>query len=924
MSVIYTKQVQVVSAGAAASALVEDYAALRAADNPTSGGILTAAGRLDANDGGQGPFRWDPSITGPQALLVTTPGTNYDMWAVDEWTLTNADDALIPADVTVVVFAISGSIRGGRITVAGSTVTADITGISVPTKARAKLYLVGNPANNDTITLNGTVWTFTTGASGSTNTQIKGSATLTATELASNLNGSADAEVSKLTWSSSGAVLDGSFDTVGTGGNSYTLASNSPTAKLAWMHSTCKGGSTDARFSLLMGDGGTVIERTGIAAGRWVREGRFDGFHHDPRWYGAKFDGAFTDDTAAHNLTLARIHTVGGLLVVSGGYTKHTSTLYVHGVGRGIKGRSGAKLTYAPGAATSPAVVVSAGADLLQDGVFTAAMATAEAGNSAYANIKIMGGVQSALAVASRYQWSNLLSSSVGIWIYMQDNCMEAADIKVDNINSNLYGIVVETYHSCAGNSAWFTGNNVWVGNFQPASARANARAWLIKQTGAANAIGGSTGNDDNIKSNIRFEVIQNVLASGAYMGEMRAGSVNNISIKHQESVTNPQILINPTDGVVTNNTFVLEDDELYTSDLLALPASGQVFRWDGNISQLGTGRNDHRTRRFKFDIARLACSYGSTATFAGAQVFIPGVSACTNPESPRAYLDGRITARGVMGSGSYDGLTFTLDVRRVKHWTIRPNPVDDGETFRLAIKLYSPAGGTALTFADLAAGLVYCSCPGPSVTGNQFTTGAERTQRDTSVSFGSGVGFAMVRIRCATQSATKARHLPYSVEFIAHDSSGAVGGETLVWPSIAAPTAEYVAAGGYIPTKLPLGPGSITLGRRYSSTEPYMGLFAAGEYIWNIADTGASGQTRGWLCTTAGAKALPWAATTLVQKYDMCNNDTGKIYECITGGGNTAGSGGPTGTAADITDNVVHWAYTGLATAVFTADVRP
>jgi hypothetical protein len=41
----------------------------------------------------------------------------------------------------------------------------------------------------------------------------------------------------------------------------------------------------------------------------------------------------------------------------------------------------------------------------------------------------------------------------------------------------------------------------------------------------------------------------------------------------------------------------------------------------------------------------------------------------------------------------------------------------------------------------------------------------------------------------------------------------------------------------------------------------------------------------------------------------DRVLNDTGKTYRCITAG-TSAGSGGPTGTAADITDNTAHWKY--------------
>lgn len=51
------------------------------------------------------------------------------------------------------------------------------------------------------------------------------------------------------------------------------------------------------------------------------------------------------------------------------------------------------------------------------------------------------------------------------------------------------------------------------------------------------------------------------------------------------------------------------------------------------------------------------------------------------------------------------------------------------------------------------------------------------------------------------------------------------------------------------------------------------------------------------------------WASGHAYALGDRVLNDTGKTYLCITAG-TSAGSGGPTGTTADITDNTVHWKY--------------
>ncbi len=51
------------------------------------------------------------------------------------------------------------------------------------------------------------------------------------------------------------------------------------------------------------------------------------------------------------------------------------------------------------------------------------------------------------------------------------------------------------------------------------------------------------------------------------------------------------------------------------------------------------------------------------------------------------------------------------------------------------------------------------------------------------------------------------------------------------------------------------------------------------------------------------------WQATTAYVEDDLVTNDTGKTYRCVTAG-TSAGSGGPTGTGAAITDGTVVWDY--------------
>ncbi|HYN37638.1 MAG TPA: phage tail tube protein [Rhodospirillales bacterium] len=96
------------------------------------------------------------------------------------------------------------------------------------TKASGQIAFSGQPAANSTITLNGITWTFVTGTPSGNQTQIGANIDATLTALASDLNGSADAQISKCTYTADTTDdrLDIQFDTAGTAGNSFTVAAS--------------------------------------------------------------------------------------------------------------------------------------------------------------------------------------------------------------------------------------------------------------------------------------------------------------------------------------------------------------------------------------------------------------------------------------------------------------------------------------------------------------------------------------------------------------------------------------------------------------------------------------------------------------------------------------------------------------------------
>ncbi len=99
---------------------------------------------------------------------------------------------------------------------------------TTPVSASGEIVFAANPSAGDTITLNGTDWTFVSGEAGAQETEIQGSINQTLNRLVSDLNGSADAEIAKCTYSrpASTQTLVITFDTADPAGNALTLAAS--------------------------------------------------------------------------------------------------------------------------------------------------------------------------------------------------------------------------------------------------------------------------------------------------------------------------------------------------------------------------------------------------------------------------------------------------------------------------------------------------------------------------------------------------------------------------------------------------------------------------------------------------------------------------------------------------------------------------
>lgn len=140
-------------------------------------------------------------------------------------------------------------------------ITSATTGAGV--EATGTIVLTGNPANSDTITVNGTLITFVTGTATGSQVHIGASAQITAANLNTFLANSVNTNIVQASYSIVAETITVTFNQVGTGGNAFTLAKSSAnitisggtltggTAPSSVSYATSPGSGTDV--SLLLG-----------------------------------------------------------------------------------------------------------------------------------------------------------------------------------------------------------------------------------------------------------------------------------------------------------------------------------------------------------------------------------------------------------------------------------------------------------------------------------------------------------------------------------------------------------------------------------------------------------------------------------------------------------------------------------------------
>lgn len=145
---------------------------------------------------------------------------------------------------TAITSALGGS---GVATWTGSQfeITSSTTGAGV--RASGTITFSGNPAINDTVTVNGVVVTFVSSITGANQVLIAGTALLTAVNLNTFLTNSTAPNILLSTYSVNALVVTVTAVSVGTGGNSITLAKSG--ANLAVSGATLSGGTNPSSVS---------------------------------------------------------------------------------------------------------------------------------------------------------------------------------------------------------------------------------------------------------------------------------------------------------------------------------------------------------------------------------------------------------------------------------------------------------------------------------------------------------------------------------------------------------------------------------------------------------------------------------------------------------------------------------------------------
>lgn len=182
-----------------------------------------------------------------QGGVTVTVQTNTHKVNVDQFGQSAINENIMSRDVTVKAPLAETTLDNLVATMPGATLTT--TG---GTKASGSLTVTALPAANDTITVNGTLFTFKANAVAATDIAIAASTSAQATAIATALAASPDSKVSGATYTASGSTVTVTAKAQDATGNAITLASAG--AGVTVSGATLTGGS-DPKKSVDVTDG---------------------------------------------------------------------------------------------------------------------------------------------------------------------------------------------------------------------------------------------------------------------------------------------------------------------------------------------------------------------------------------------------------------------------------------------------------------------------------------------------------------------------------------------------------------------------------------------------------------------------------------------------------------------------------------------
>jgi len=177
--------------------------------------------------------------------------------SVDQFGESVINEYIMKRDIKVTLPLAETTLENLVVTMPGATLFSD------GTAATGSITFSAQPAANDTITLNGTVFTFKAAVTSATDILIGATLAATLTNAAAVLNASTVLKVAEASFTATATVLNVVYDQKGIAGNSYTLAKVGTAATVSG--ATLAGGvdSTKKRVDVTNGVGTNLLDLAG-------------------------------------------------------------------------------------------------------------------------------------------------------------------------------------------------------------------------------------------------------------------------------------------------------------------------------------------------------------------------------------------------------------------------------------------------------------------------------------------------------------------------------------------------------------------------------------------------------------------------------------------------------------------------------------